>query len=104
MGRLVVGAMQGYASACQEKQWFFEINLVTAFTSAAWSAFRLQARFHYKDVEELVQMEYEDRLDRCLLVKAIWDAASASFLEDSVRQKVYNSLYRSYDAALTEVC
>jgi len=100
--KLVVCAMERYSAACQEKAWFFEINLVEVFLNVAWTL-RLAPRQRYEYVEELVRTEYEVFLDRCLLVKGITHATHSSFNDDIVRQKVYNSLYRTYDNALSEV-
>jgi len=101
---LVAGAMHGYSSACQEKEWFFEINLIPAFQSAAWELLRAnRSNPSYGVLEELIQVEYEEKLDRILLVKAMWDAARHTFRgNDTAVSKVYASLGKTYDVALDE--
>jgi len=100
----------GYCAACQEKKWFFEIDLAPAFTSAAWEILKFQARganprhVRFPELQEVVVNEYEEKLDRILLIKAMWDATSATFGSDDskVQSKVYNALHKAYQGALDE--
>lgn len=101
---LVERAMSGYSAACQEKDWFFEIQLIPVFQSVAWEllkANRSQGVSHQK-LQDLVTVEYEDKLDRILLTKAMWDASRNSFQEDNVVSKIYAALSKTYDTALDE--
>jgi len=102
--KLVERAMHGYCAACQEKPWFFEIDLAPAFSSAAWEILsaRGRSRMKYAELEEVVVQEYEEILDKTLLMKAMWDSTHAVFPDRAAQTKVYNSLYRSYQPALDE--
>lgn len=102
--KLVEHAMHGYCAACQEKPWFFEIDLAPAFASAAWELLSASGkpRIRYAELHEFVVQEYEEILDRTLLMKAMWDATNATFSDGNVRSKVYNALFRAYQPALDE--
>jgi len=102
---LVSTGMGTYSSACQEKQWFFEIDLAPAFTAAAWEILRRGGRPNavYERVEDLVIQEYEDKLDRILHTKAIWDATRKTFNDQKIQSKVNTALFKAYDAAL-DIC
>lgn len=105
--KLVDHAMHGYCAACQEKKWFFEIDLAPAFTSVAWEILKFQAkggspRVRFKELEEFVINEYEEKLDRILLTKAMWDATSVTFADEKAQSKVYNALHKAYQGALDE--
>ena len=41
-------------------------------------------------------------MDKVLLTKALWDCAHKTFRDDAVRTKIYNNLFKTYDAALQE--
>lgn len=100
--KLVDSAMQSYSAACQEKPWFFEINLVGAFLGVIMEFLRLRGKRCTQEIEEMVQLEYESYLDRILLIKAMWDSARATFKDDAVAGKVYNALHKTWDLALEE--
>lgn len=101
---LVSAAMSSYSGACQEKEWFFEIQLIPAFISASQELLRSnRARPSIDMLEELVTVEYENKLDQILLVKAMWDATRQTFRDnDAVVNKVYAAVHKTYDLALTE--
>merc|ERR1719359_901347 len=95
--------MGGYASACQEKDWFFEIELIPVFFSVAWELLRAgRNQVSEHKLEDHVQLEYENQLDRILLTKGMWDASGATFKDDTVKSKVYQALHKTYDTALDE--
>lgn len=102
---LVDKGMSTYQSACQEKQWFFEIDLAPAFTAAVWEILRRGGRPNaaYERVEEMVITEYEDKLDRILHTKAIWDATAKTFQDAKIQGKVNAALFKAYESAL-DIC
>ena len=110
VNELVDGFMHSYSAACGDKKWFFEIDLVPAFTSAAWEILKLQAEgqnsrhVKFSKLREVVVNVYAERLDRILLNKAVWHATSATFGSDDskTQTKVYNALHKAYQGALDE--
>jgi len=101
---LVEQAMGSYASACQDKQWFYEIDLAQAFASVSWELLCLSSRprVRFSQVKALVEQEYVGCVESTLLTKAMWDATSMVFLDCKVRSKIYNSLHKAYQTALEE--
>lgn len=101
---LVAGAVNGYASACQDKDWFFEIDLKPAFQCAAWEILRAnRMKTSYRDVEDLIEVTYEKELDSILLRKAMWDVAAKTFRgNETAVSKVNAALSKTYDVALNE--
>ena len=98
-------AMQGYSAACQDTDWFFVIDLIPSLTAAA-SALLIGTRergVSYDRIEELVEIEYEDRLDIILRSKAMYYAVHKSFNDPTVVTKVYAQVFKCYDVALGEV-
>lgn len=101
--KLVSSTMDTYAAECQERDWFFEINLTPAFVSAAWELSKSrQQGMSAERLDELVHMEYESVLDRILLITAMWRAANNAFSDHSVVSKVYDAVLESYDMVLDE--
>ena len=98
---LVGNAMSSFTAACQEKDWFFEISLTSAFVSVAWEL--LQQSQHPPSIRRLqkqVQLEYEQKLDRIVNAKALWEASKNSFPDNNVFSKVYTALCKTFDTAL----
>lgn len=102
--QIVDGAMGTYAAACQEKPWFFELNLIDAFASAVWELLQARGRprVSFQDVQEFVQAEVEEKLDNILLSKAVWAAAEKTFKEEGIKGKIYRALYNTYQVAMDE--
>ncbi|CAE8743783.1 unnamed protein product [Polarella glacialis] len=107
MATAVVGnAMNGYQSACAEKNWFYQLALGNAFASAVWELLQARGRprVHFKDVQEFVIQEFESHLDRTLLTKAMWDATQNTFKDnDTVSGKVFRAVSNSYHTVLDEL-
>jgi len=101
----VENAMSCYTAACSDKPWFFEMDLAPAFCAVANVLIKNsgQRMPHVRDVDALVVQEYEDKLDRTLLTKAMWDATRASFKDATVQSKINNALSKAYWPALDEV-
>lgn len=100
---LVENAMHGYSAACQDKDWFFDIELGPAFVSTAWEILRTgrhAPRFDW--LQEKVELEYEDKLDRIMNERAMREAAKKSFKDDTISHKVFQALYKSFDVALDD--
>jgi len=102
--RLVDQAMGSYGSACQDRQWFYEIDLSQAFASAAWELLCLNGkpRVRFSQIKELVEQEYEECLDKTLLTKAMWEATSMIFSDIKAQSKIYTALHKTYQGALEE--
>mmetsp|Transcript_58764 Transcript_58764/g.93305 ORF Transcript_58764/g.93305 Transcript_58764/m.93305 type:complete len:419 (+) Transcript_58764:119-1375(+) len=100
--KLVQTAMERYSAACQEKKWFFEIDLVEVFLNVVWTL-RLVPRQRYENVSDMVRSEYEAFLDRCLLMKGIQHACRSTFDDDVIVGKLYNALSRTWENAVDEV-
>jgi len=102
---LIETAMQGYSAACQDKDWFFEIELAPAFGVAAWEIVRAKGRpnIPYPKLQALVLQEYEESLDGVLLTRALIDGTHQTFQNEAVSKKVYNALQKTYQPALDEV-
>lgn len=101
--KLVVQSMNGYCAACQEKPWFYEIDLVPALTSAAWELVCARGmNVRDEQLQDLVEREYEEVLDRTMLQKAMWESTDSTFSDSVVRTKVYNALSRAYHPAFDE--
>lgn len=102
--KLVESAMTGYCAACQEKEWFYQIDLVPALTSAAWELLSAKwgRKVRHHELEEIVGSEYEEIMDKTMLQKAMWDISNGSFEDPVVRSKVYNAISRSYQTAFDE--
>merc|ERR1740120_384757 len=73
--------MRGFSHSCNESEWYYEIDLA---------------------VEDIVRVEYDDAVERCMLEKTMWDAAAAMFTDDKVRSKVWKCLSAAYWPALDE--
>lgn len=101
---LVVRAMNGYSASCGEKPWFYDIDLVRVFTATGIEMVNGTGQaFNPNGIHEIMEMEYQDKLDRRLLDKAIWEVVSAFFLDDKVKGKVFTALSKSYWPALDAV-
>mmetsp|Transcript_39418 Transcript_39418/g.122256 ORF Transcript_39418/g.122256 Transcript_39418/m.122256 type:complete len:440 (+) Transcript_39418:3-1322(+) len=101
--KFISHAMSCYASACQDRVWFYELDLVPAFAAAAWEVANAsgQPKVRFSELQDLVIQEVEGCLDDTLLVKALWDAVQRVFVEDTARSKVYNALQKTHQPALT---
>lgn len=102
--QIVEHTMGTYAAACQEKPWFWDLNLNQAFASAVWeiSCSSGRQRASYQAVEDYVNTMFEAELDKILLTKALWEASERTFADESVRSKVYRALYNTYGPVLDE--
>mmetsp|Transcript_30555 Transcript_30555/g.83970 ORF Transcript_30555/g.83970 Transcript_30555/m.83970 type:complete len:388 (+) Transcript_30555:125-1288(+) len=102
--QLIVHAMHSYNASCGEKTWFFEIDLSPAFCAAVLELVRAsgQRGATYERIQEIVVKAYEDKLDEFLLTKAMWEAVERSFKDNTVRNKIFASLQKTYQPALDE--
>lgn len=102
--RIIDQAFNGYGAACGERPWFYEIRLQQAFVAAVWEVVqaRPRDRVSFAKVEDHVVSEFDERLDRCLLNKAMWDATQKIFSERNAPSKVFQALCKSYDTVLDE--
>ena len=97
--------METHARTFQSKPWFFEIDLVPVLTSAAWIILG-ETRIWFipmnrQEIEDEVLQNYEDALDRVVMVKALWDASKATFPgQDVIINKVYTALCKTQGDAI----
>jgi len=102
----IASAMASYAASCQDKAWFFETDLSSAFLLVSWEC--LVGHGHkpkgqkYEELRRLVQQESEEHLEEALLSKAMWNATQKSFTESTVRSKVFRTLQKTYKPCLLE--
>lgn len=105
--------MQGYSSAFGEAPWFFCIDLPPVLCAACWEVMRgaqgpkggkgAPGRPSPGALQGLVTLAYEDKLDRILLDKAMWEVTVSAFIDERVQNKVFQAISRSYWPALDEV-
>ena len=104
--KMFVGdAMDRFASACEDKDWFFEIDLVPAFLDSSWAVvqrFSCQ-QTRVPEVKCQVQEIVQDKLDAVVLTKAISLATRATFKDDCVVHKVISCLRKTHDIVSREV-
>merc|ERR1712039_330059 len=99
--------MHGYSKACQERDWFFSIDMAPVFHGVVS---QIVANNGIAVPDELLYeacvIEYEDKLDKILLDRAMWEAASGTFsgaLDEKSVTKVFHALSKAYWPALDEV-
>eukprot|EP00928_Gymnodinium_smaydae_P062138 TRINITY_DN46067_c0_g1_i1.p1 TRINITY_DN46067_c0_g1~~TRINITY_DN46067_c0_g1_i1.p1 ORF type:complete len:396 (+),score=118.98 TRINITY_DN46067_c0_g1_i1:87-1274(+) len=104
--QLVEGAMGSYNASCGEKDWFFDLDLVPAFSAAAWELVRGQSRAIFSRVQAQVVESYEAQLDKLLLNKAMWKAVEHTFKDEAVRGKIFGAVaktyYTAFDATISD--
>lgn len=103
---LVTRMMQGgYSAAFGEAPWFFSINLPMVLCAAAWEIFTVNGIFdgNIYELQDQVAFEYDVRIDRILLDKAMWEVAATVFGDEANQNKIFQAISRSYWPALDEV-
>jgi len=101
---LVERTMSSWGPGNSDAPWFYTINLTPVFSSAAWELMQAAGvpPVSLPEVEETVNLEYEDKLDRLLLDTAIWQVVQNIFEDKKVQKMVYQALSRAYWPALDE--
>lgn len=94
----------GFHTSCGDCEWFYEIDLAPALSSAAMvllpgAGWRVTPQQAY----EAVSAAYQGNLDRITLEKAIWEMVENLFDDEKVRTKVYNATSRAYEPALQTI-
>ena len=107
MMKMVDSAMQSFSAACQNKPWFYEINLVNAFVGVIMVVEKQEGCSHgyiqeMESLYDMVRLQYEAYQDRILLNRAMWDSVGATFKDDKVAAKVYKALSNTWDSVLQE--
>eukprot|EP00929_Paragymnodinium_shiwhaense_P112910 TRINITY_DN8117_c0_g1_i2.p1 TRINITY_DN8117_c0_g1~~TRINITY_DN8117_c0_g1_i2.p1 ORF type:complete len:536 (+),score=185.28 TRINITY_DN8117_c0_g1_i2:145-1752(+) len=103
---LVESAFMGYSTACNEKDWFYDVDLVPAFCSSAFEILIHHRRRHEVDLlEEVMQLSFEEGLEKVLLERAMWDCIKGVFgtFDEKVQGKVYKALSGAYWTTLDDV-
>lgn len=54
----------------------------------------------FERLEKLITAEYDERLDKLLLVKGIWEATKDAFTDATTQSKVNTALNRAFPPAL----
>jgi len=101
---LVQRSMRGYSHSCNESEWYYEIDLVPVLTMTALDILSTakRIRVHPQAVEDIVRVECDDAVERCMIEKTMWDTAAAMFTDDKLRSKVWKCLSAAYWPALDE--
>jgi len=94
-------ALQGFAAACRDKVWFFEIDLAPALAAAAWEMVK-DTDADLQELEQVVITRYEEIMDATLLDKAMWQSAETTFGAGTACSKIYKSLHTTHEAASKE--
>ena len=107
MMKMVDSAMQSFSAACQNKPWFYEINLVNAFVGVIMVVEKQEGCSHgyiqeMESLYDMVRLQCEAYQDRILLNRAMWDSVGATFKDDKVAAKVYKALSNTWDSVLQE--
>mmetsp|Transcript_19035 Transcript_19035/g.44419 ORF Transcript_19035/g.44419 Transcript_19035/m.44419 type:complete len:321 (-) Transcript_19035:45-1007(-) len=94
-------AMQPIIAACNEADWFFQIDLLPVLTNTVWTVLSVaDAEVTFRQVQEESYNEYHRCVDELLLTKGIWRAVEDTFVGDKVQSKVFNALSKTYGDAL----
>jgi len=99
--QLIENSMHSYHASCGDRPWFYDIDLGPAYAAviAEITRFRRQ-KVAIGTVQEKVFEMYEEKLDRMLLMKALWDGIEPIFEDPAVCKKLYNALSKTYQSAL----
>ena len=103
--QLVERMMHGYTTSCSEAEWFFEIDLVPALCEVAWEFITVGGQSNEVtpvQLQENIVTEYEDKLERVLLDKAMWECSKEFFAHEKLCSKVFQAISRAYWPALDE--
>mmetsp|Transcript_49653 Transcript_49653/g.118243 ORF Transcript_49653/g.118243 Transcript_49653/m.118243 type:complete len:337 (-) Transcript_49653:61-1071(-) len=94
--------MGSYQAACEDKAWFFELDLVDAFVYASWELYRaLGLHVNWQDLNHTVRVAFEHELDQIMVRRALWDLCEVIFGRDTLpMQKVYTALWKTWPAAV----
>mmetsp|Transcript_25452 Transcript_25452/g.58652 ORF Transcript_25452/g.58652 Transcript_25452/m.58652 type:complete len:325 (+) Transcript_25452:150-1124(+) len=94
-------ALQPLNNACNEADWFFEIDLLPVLTKAVWEVLsRIDSEVTFRQVQEEAYNVYHHVMDEVLLQKGMWQAVEDTFGGQKERSKVFNALARTYQDAL----
>mmetsp|Transcript_51929 Transcript_51929/g.121542 ORF Transcript_51929/g.121542 Transcript_51929/m.121542 type:complete len:389 (-) Transcript_51929:216-1382(-) len=95
--KLVDYGMSAFCAACEDRPWYFEIDLVPAFNAAAWEVYgSLKRRVNYDHLCKFVRAEYERQVDKTLVTKSLWDKAHEVHRDSTIANKVYNALWKTW--------
>jgi len=107
VAHFVEHAMRGYAAACCDRPWFFQLDLAEAIRAALWeilSASRSIPLPMYRELEITANESYEELMDAMLMDKALWEATAVTFRDEHICSKVFRCLHASHGAAVAEAC
>merc|ERR1712232_1542315 len=101
---LIQRMMHAYAHACGEADWFFSIDLCPVFFVVLWEMISGTGQQVDQDaVYEAITVEYEDKLDRVLLDKAMWETTKnvcSEIYDEKVLSKIFHALSKGYFPAI----
>jgi len=92
-----------YNSACHEKPWFGELDIVPALGIACFQVAEACGGFprpSLDDVQELAAGWYKDRLEKTKVEKVLWEWLQANFpADEKILGKLYKALNNTYSKA-----
>ena len=85
MKKFLHGALASYSGSCQERPWFYELNLGQTLGRAAWQVPKAcKGKIPpYEEVYRLAVEEWASWLDKTLHKKAIWIAVEEVYQQNS---------------------
>jgi len=102
---VVQRAMQSCSAACGEAVWFFYVDLPSVICAAVWEILVASGEaelVNHDALLDIIIQEHEDKLDRILLDRAMWQTCSNLFSDEKVQTKMFQAISRSYWPALDD--
>mmetsp|Transcript_62454 Transcript_62454/g.115999 ORF Transcript_62454/g.115999 Transcript_62454/m.115999 type:complete len:396 (-) Transcript_62454:124-1311(-) len=100
---LIDYGMSAFSAACEDRAWFFEIDLVPAFNAAAWELYAdKRRRVNYDQLTRFVRSEFERQVDHTLVSKSLWDVCHQVFRDSVIAGKVYNAMWKTWSNSVQE--
>jgi len=100
---MIDGGMQGLSAACQEKAWFFEIDLSEAISRSVWEIIggASQNDVTLEALHDYTAELYDSYIERTLLTKAMRKACEDTYESDTkLAAKMHKFLWATYEPAL----
>ena len=100
------GVISIYSGSCQDRSWFYDLDLSQTLVSAAWVILKSckAGTPKYDEVCRFVEEMWHIRLDEILHHKAMWISVEKVFRPNSkAQEKIFTSLKKTYPIALDSV-
>ena len=100
----IAKVMTGVHTAFHDKRWLFELDLTPAVLVSAQEIAKVKCPegVDRRELEEVVDREYEAKPEKWLRVKALWIVVEATFKNQHQAKLVYSALDVAYDVALRD--